>query len=76
MTTVNTPAGIAHFRLLSIKGCVKLESKGIRHSSGAIRPRIAAEFGLKPRDSYDKFIAVIQERIDASLAAMEGNLEP
>jgi hypothetical protein len=66
---VDTPHGIAHFRLLSIKGRVKLESKGIRHSSGAIRPRIAAEFGLKPRDSYEKYIAAIQAKIDASLAS-------
>lgn len=52
------------FRMLSIRGKLRLESKGLRNLGGATRPKIAAEFGLKPRDSFEKFIAVAQERID------------
>ena len=42
-----------------------LEKVGLTHSSGLrIRPRVAKEFGLKPRDSYDKYIAAVQLKID------------
>lgn len=59
--TVATGAGIAAFRLLSIRGMLKLEKLGMKHSRGAIRPKVAAELGLKPRDSYDTFLARIEE---------------
>jgi hypothetical protein len=53
------------FRLLQIRGMLKLEKVGLTHSSGLrIRPRVAKEFGLKPRDSYDKYIAAVQLKID------------
>lgn len=68
-TMLNNPHQIAHYRLLVIKSRLNLESKGVRHSSGALRPRIAAEFGLKPRDSLDKYIAAVQAKIDESFAA-------
>jgi len=56
---------MAFFRLLQIRGVLKLEKVGMTHSSGLrIRPRIAKEFGLKPRDSYDKYIATVQAVID------------
>ena len=59
---------IARFRLCVLKQHLKLEQKGLKHSGGAIRPRIAAELGLKPRDSHDKFIAKLEEMInDASI---------
>jgi hypothetical protein len=63
----STRTEIETFRLTSLKGQLKLESKGMKRSGGAIRPRVAAEFGLKPRDSYDKFIAAVQAKIDESL---------
>lgn len=63
-TQVFTGAGINLFRLASLKGQLKLESKGLKSSGGAIRPRIAAEFGLSPRASHEKYIEVIQARID------------
>lgn len=53
------------FRLVSIKCQLRLEKAGMRNSGGALRPRLAAEFGLKPRDSHDKFIAAIQAKLDA-----------
>jgi len=59
---------IARYRLCALRSALKLEQKGLKHSGGAIRPRIAAELGLKPRDSHDKFIAKLEEMInDASI---------
>jgi len=69
IATCDTPNEIAYFRLASLKGQLKLESKGLKMSTGrALRPQIAAEFGLKPRDSYDKFITVIQGLMDKAIA--------
>ena len=56
---------IEFFRLLQIRGMLKLEKVGMTHSSGLrIRPKVNKEFGLKPRDSYDKFIEAVQAAID------------
>lgn len=60
----DTPESINFFRLCSLRGMLKLEKIGMKTRGGALRPRIAAEFGLKPRDSHDKFIAKIQSLID------------
>lgn len=67
----STPEAIAHFRLCSLKGHVRLESYGMKNSSGrAIRPILAKELGLKPLDGYDMYIAALDAKIEASLAAM------
>lgn len=63
--TCTTPDQIAFFRLASLKQQLKMEKVGLKSSGGAIRPRIAAEFGLKPRDSHDKFIAAVQAKMDS-----------
>lgn len=63
--TVITGTAITAFRFMSLKQMLKLEQKGMRHSGGALRPRLAAEFGLKPRASYDAYIAVCEGRIAA-----------
>jgi hypothetical protein len=55
---------IAKYRLCVLKQHLKLEKMGMKHSGGAIRPRIAAELGLKPLDSHDKFIAKIEELLN------------
>ena len=60
-----TPEQISAFRLLSVKMQLRLESKGLRSSGGALRPRLAAEFGLKPRASYEQYIAAIDARLAA-----------
>jgi hypothetical protein len=67
-TVINDPDGIAYARLATLKGALKLEKAGMKTKGGALRPRIAAEFGLKPRDSHDAFIAKVQEKMDALLA--------
>jgi hypothetical protein len=64
------PVEIEHFRLISLRGRVTLESKGVKFKGGAIRPKIAAELGLKPRDSYETFKEALRVKIVASLAAM------
>jgi hypothetical protein len=68
MANVITGKGIDAFRLLSIKHQLKLEKLGLKSSGGALRPRLAVEFGLKPRDSHDKFIA----KIEGMLAEIKG----
>ena len=65
MTQTFTGDGVILFALASQKMQLKLESMGMKSSGGALRPRIAAQHGLKPRDSREKFIEVIQAKMDA-----------
>ena len=58
---------VSYFRLASLKAQLKLEKIGLKSSGGAIRPRVATEFGLKPRDHHDKYIAAIQAQMDAMI---------
>lgn len=75
MTTAITssamPAHVSFFRLCQLRGALKMEKIGLKGRGGALRPQIAAELGLKPRASYDDFIAEVQKRIDACHAANE-----
>lgn len=73
MTTLTafTPESISYVRLASLKGMCSLESKGLKCRAGPIRPKIAAELGLKPRDPYQKFIDTIQGKMDELLATKE-----
>lgn len=71
MTAITTPDGISHFRLASIRGMLKLEKVGMKTRGGAIRPRIAAELGLRPRDSYDVYLAKIEQMLADSRAAIQ-----
>lgn len=64
-----TQPQIKAFRLLSLRQQLKLESVGLKSSGGAIRPRIAAEFGLKPRASHATYIDAINARLAALNAA-------
>lgn len=62
---------IEYFTWASRKAQLRMESKGLKSSGGAVRPRLAAACGLKPRDSHDKFIAVCQAKMNELLAAKE-----
>ena len=62
--TIVTGEGVDLFRLLSLKYQLKLESKGIKSSGGAIRPRIAKEFGLSPRAPHSAYIDKIRHKIE------------
>lgn len=66
---------VVYFRLLSVRGQLKLESKGLKSSGGALRPRLAKEFGLKPRDSHEKYIAHVQALLDAAFKAAQDGVE-
>lgn len=59
--------GVQYARLASLKGMLKLEKIGLKSRGGALRPRLAQEFGLNKRDPHDKFIAEIQSRMDVLL---------
>lgn len=63
------PEHVAYFRLSSLKGRIKLESVGLKHSGGATRPKIAKEFGLSPRAPHAEFIKAIQAKMDELIAA-------
>jgi hypothetical protein len=62
-TIANTPDSIAAFRLLSLRGRIKLEATGLKFRGGSTRSAIAAEFGLAPRASHDKFLAAIDKKL-------------
>lgn len=68
---VFTGEGITYFQLATLKQALKLESKGLKSRGGAIRPKFAAQLGLKPRDSYEAFIAEVEKRMQAILIAKE-----
>lgn len=65
-----TGRGIEYARWASLKGRVKMEKVGLKFKGGAIRPKLAAELGLKARDPYDAYIAAIQAKMDAIMAGM------
>ena len=58
-----TDADTHVYQLLIWRAGLKLELKGMRHSGGAIRPRIAAALGLKPRQSRETFIEAIEAKL-------------
>jgi hypothetical protein len=60
---ISAPNQIAAFRLLSLRYQLRLEAHGLKSSGGAIRPRIAKEFGLSPRASHDTYIIAINKKI-------------
>jgi hypothetical protein len=68
MCVINTPKGIAVFRLASVRAQLRLEKAGMKSSGGALRPRLAEEFGLSPRASHDEYISVATKMIDAAQA--------
>jgi hypothetical protein len=68
---LTTPDEIAYGQLAILKGALKLEKVGMKTRGGALRPVWAAKLGLKPRDSYDTFIAEVQKRMDKMLDEQE-----
>lgn len=76
MTVINTPEGIEHAGYAILKQQLKMEKIGLSHSAmrgKKLRPMWAAKLGLKPRDSYEMFIAEVQKRMDAIVAAKEAS---
>lgn len=56
MTMLAGNTQVSYARFASLKGQLKLEKVGMKSSGGALRPRLANEFGLSPRDSHDEYI--------------------
>lgn len=54
---LDTPEQIAYFRYASLKYQLRLELSGLKSSGGALRPRLAKEFGLSPRAGHCRYIA-------------------
>lgn len=56
-------------RLIALKGAVKLEAVGMRHSSGRSMRKVAAlELGLRPNTGHDAVIGALNKEIDRRLA--------
>jgi len=66
MTTLTSPAQINAFRFLSVKHQLKFEKMGMKSSGGALRPRLAKEFGLSPRAPHADYIAYCEKQIAAA----------
>lgn len=47
--TINTPDGIHAYRMLALKGALKLESLGMRRSHGPSALAMVKELGIKAR---------------------------
>jgi hypothetical protein len=54
---------ILAYRLLSLLGMLQLQKAGMTTRNGPLRPQLAKELGLKPRDSYDKYIAALEQKL-------------
>ena len=61
---IATGAGVSYMRLASLRGMLRLERVGMKSRVGPLRPRIAAEFGLKPRDSFTTYIDAVQAKMN------------
>lgn len=68
------PDQVAYARLAVIKGRLKLESKGLKFRGASTRGQLAVEFGLKPRDGYDKYIAYCEKKMAEALAKRQAEM--
>lgn len=64
----DTPERIALFRLITLKGAVKLESIGMKRRGTSATQIARKELGLKARATHAEVIAALQSRIDAAVA--------
>ena len=64
MIVCNTPEQIAAFRLLSIRGRLKLELKGLRFRGRSTFSIVKAKFGFKGNNAkvLEQFEAMLKER--------------
>ena len=78
--TVITGPHIEIFRLLSLKGALKLESHGIKQGRGLnVRKVVAALLNMKPRAPYPDLLAALEQHIAREkLAAdtIEATMQP
>lgn len=72
MTVASTSEQIAYVRLITAKARLRLESLGMKARGPSTRSIMAPELGLKARDSYEKFLSVIETKIEENLRRMSG----
>lgn len=66
---VNTPDGIRFAQLLSVRGMIRLEKLGMKHSCGrSVRKIWALHYGLKQNAKADLVLAKIQNDLDKLMA--------
>ncbi len=68
---LDTPDGISYAQLASLKGALKLESKGLKTRGGALRPKWAKIFNLPKNASYDVYIMECERRMNELLAKVQ-----
>lgn len=65
MTTLTTPEQISRFQLLQLRGCLKMEARGMSHSKlGKLRKPVALMMGLKASAKIEDVIAAVQAKLD------------
>lgn len=68
MTMITGQDGIEYAQLAALKGAVRLEKLGMRHSSGrSMRARAARLMRLRPGAKHDTVINALQKRMDELL---------
>lgn len=70
--TLSGPVEIEFGRFASLKGALKMEAKGLKTRGGPLRPKLAAEFGLKPRDDHQKYIDYCLKKMTEAYVAKNG----
>jgi hypothetical protein len=61
--TLSGDNAVRYARFASLKYQLKLEQAGMKSSGGALRPRLAKEFGLKARDGHASYIGYCIEEM-------------
>lgn len=71
--TICTGNGVTVFQLLAVKGALRLESIGLKHSSGrSLRKFWALQMGLKANAKVEQVL----EAIEKKLAEVRAQLKP
>ena len=60
-------SAFSYYRLAQIKGALTLESKGMKGRQGPLRPKLAEEFGLKPRAPFEDYINTAKAKMEEIL---------
>ena len=64
MTMITGKENIAMARMLALKGALRLETLGMRHSGGSVYARVKKEFGLRgnKQSVYTQFCELVEKR--------------
>lgn len=64
MTLITTTEGIEAFRLLAIKGRLKIELRGMKFKGGSTFAYVKKEFNLKGnrQSVYDQYVELLKEK--------------